>query len=95
MKRLPDGLEPTRRTPEFSETSVPAGLLRSHSTKPGVWGRIVVAEGRLHYRILGPPLETHLLSPGVPGIVEPEVLHEVEPEGPVRFHVEFLREPEA
>ena len=37
--------------------------------------------------------EEHVLGPGVEGVVEPEVPHEVEPLGPVRFFVEFLRLP--
>lgn len=55
------------------------------------WARIVVLEGRLRYRILEPESEEIELSPGRPGIVEPEVLHEVEAPGPVRFHVDFCR----
>ena len=51
----------------------------------------MVLEGRLRYRILEPEIEELKLSPGGSGTVEPEVLHEVEPHGPVRFHVDFYR----
>ena len=91
MKVLPEGVECYGGTPEFSESSIPANLLRSHSTKAGVWGKIVVLEGRLRYRILELECEDIELVPGRPGIVEPEVLHEVEPQGRVRFLVEFYR----
>ena len=91
MKRLPDDGSAYRRTPEFTEATVPAGLLRRHSTKSGVWGRIVVQEGVLRYRILEPQVEEHRLRQGHDGVVEPAVAHEVEPLGPVRFFVEFLR----
>ena len=91
--RLPDGLAAYRRTPEFTEATIPAGLKRAHSTKHGVWGLIHVLEGQLRYRILDErrnPEET-LLAPGLPpGIVEPTILHEVEPVGSVRFQVEFF-----
>ena len=60
-----------------------------------MWGLIRVVQGTLRYRILGPEPEEHVLSPDCPGIVEPEVPHEVEPLGEVRFYVEFLREPRA
>lgn len=97
-RTLPPGLEAYRRTPEFSETSVPPGLLRAHSTKSGTWGVIRVTEGRLIYRVLDErrfPAEL-LLTPGaLPGIVEPEIVHEVAPDGPVRFHVEFFRQAAA
>lgn len=88
MKSLPPGVEPYRRTAEFSESTVPAGLLRDHTTRAGVWGRIRVLGGSLLYRI-GP--ESRRLEPGVDGIVEPEVAHHVEPAGSVRFFVEFNR----
>ncbi|MEM9177761.1 MAG: DUF1971 domain-containing protein [Myxococcota bacterium] len=92
MKTLPDAAQAYKRTPEFTETTVPAGLERRHDTKAGVWGRIRVLEGRLRYRILEPDVEEHVLEPGLDGIVEPQVPHHLEMLGPVRFFVEFLRE---
>ena len=94
MKNLPANVVPYHRTQEFSEVTVPDALRRRHTTKPGVWGRICVLEGSLSYRILEPMGEEHVLSVERSGIVEPEVPHEVEPLGPVRFFVEFLRSPE-
>ena len=94
VKSLPPDVAAYRRTREFREGSIPAGLRRSHTTKPGVWGRICVLEGCLRYRILTPELEEHLLTPDRTGIVEPEIPHEVEPVGEVRFYIEFLRSPE-
>lgn len=91
---LPGDLEPYRRTDLFTEASVPAALRRDHSTKAGSWGLIRVASGRLRYRITDPrrvASETLLTPDGPPGIVEPTMLHYVEPDGPVTFHVEFLR----
>ena len=44
------------------------------------------------YRILEPEFEEIELSPERPGVVEPEVPHEVEPaKGGVRFRVDFYR----
>ena len=95
MKSLPTDVVAYRRTKEFTEESVPGSFLgRRHDTKAGVWGRIRVLEGALRYRILEPELEEHVLTPGHDGVVEPQVPHEVEPEGPVRFFIEFLRVPE-
>lgn len=92
---LPPGLTAYRRTPEFDQDSLPAGLRRGHSTKTGVWALIHVIEGRVRYRILD-PVEEIVLEPGVPGVVVPQQLHEVEPLGAVRFYVEFhsARPPE-
>ena len=88
---LPEGVARYGGTPEFSEGSIPANLLRSHRTKAGTWAKIVVLEGRLLYRILEPEVEEIELSPERPGIVEPDVAHEVEPAGRVRFRVDFWR----
>lgn len=95
---LPSDVRPYRRTDVFSETTVPRGLLKSHTTKEGAWGLIHVLEGRLAYRITDPrrpPSEAVLTPEAAPGVVEPTILHEVEPLGAVRFYVEFHRRQEA
>ena len=91
MKKLPSHVSPYKKTPEFTEATVPKGLLRDHQTKEGVWGEIVVLEGCLDYTIIEPSLEVVRLSEGRPGVVEPTIPHHVTPSGPVRFYVEFSR----
>jgi len=91
MKAIPPGVSSYKRTPEFTAATVPEGLLKAHQTKQGTWGKIVVLEGLLQYRILEPEIEEIVLSPDVPGVVEPTVFHEVTPMGEVRFYVEFYR----
>ena len=93
MKSLPADVEAYKATPEFTEATLPAGLRKRHTTAAGVWARIVVLEGSLHYRILVPELEEVLLDTERVGVVEPGVPHEVEPAGSVRFYVEFMRVP--
>ena len=91
--QVPVGFAPYKRTGTFTEATVPAALLKDHSTKDGAWGLIHVEEGRLRYVVTDPrrPASERVLTPGEPGVVEPTILHRVEPLGPVRFHVEFLR----
>lgn len=89
MKTLPDNLVAYKRTPEFNASSIPSGLLHSHNTKAGVWGKIVILEGTLTYRILEPILEEVLLSSNQSGIIEPTIKHQVIPHQGVRFYVEF------
>ena len=79
-----------KQTPVFTERTVPAGLLRDHATKRGVWARIVVLEGELRYRIASLSLDI-VLAPDHEGVVVPELLHSVEALGAVRFYVEFHR----
>lgn len=95
---LPADVRPYRKTDVFTEATTPAGLLRAHTTKEGAWALIHVLEGRLAYRVKDPrrPASTVVLVPGgPPGVVEPTVLHDIEPLGAVRFYVEFHRRPEA
>jgi tellurite resistance-related uncharacterized protein len=91
MKEMPDGVSAYRRTPTFTEKTVPSGLLKDHSTVDGAWAKIVVEEGTLRYVIHSEPAEEVRLSPGRFGVIEPRVLHHVEPVGEVRFYVEFYR----
>lgn len=90
LKTLPANLQFQRTTPVFTEESVPSVLLRAHRTKAGTWGRIVVLEGRLLYRIHTSPAEEHILDPDIPGIIEPQAEHEVAALGKARFRVEFF-----
>ena len=91
---LPAEVQAYRRTPEFTEATVPPALLKAHTTKDGTWALIHVLAGRLRYRIEDPRRavsETILTPDTAPGVVEPTILHAVEPQGAVRFFVEFHR----
>ena len=92
MQPLPQSCVSYEKTPIFDETSVPAGLLQAHQTKAGTWGKIVVLQGELLYRILEPAIEEYVLTTEQFGVVEPTVLHEVAPLGQVRFYVDFHRQ---
>jgi tellurite resistance-related uncharacterized protein len=92
---LPRDVKPYKRTPSFTEATIPAGLLGDHATKAGTWGLIRVEEGLMRYIVSDPrrPRRVSILSAGGDaGIVEPTIIHCVEPVGSVRFHVEFFRE---
>jgi tellurite resistance-related uncharacterized protein len=91
MKQLPDNVHVYKRTAEFNQETIPKGLLHAHQTKEGVWGKIVVLEGSLQYLINEPEQEVVVLDKNIFGVVEPTVLHEVKPQGKVRFYVEFYR----
>lgn len=94
---LPPGLEAYRRTNTFSEQSVPAGLLKAHSTKAGIWGLIHVSEGELLYTVEDERRtrsERRLRAGSQPGVVEPTILHSIKPLGPVLFCVQFFRTAE-
>lgn len=92
--RLPENAQPYKRTPLFTETTLPDAFLQAHSTKPGAWAVIHVEEGRLLYSVPSRGHEEEL-TPGVLGIIEPEIQHSVRPLGKAAFFVEFWREQEA
>jgi tellurite resistance-related uncharacterized protein len=92
--QLPAEVRPYSKTSIFTEASVPASLLRAHTTKEGAWALIHVLEGRLVYRIEDPRRlvsEVVLTPERPPGVIEPTILHCVEPLGAVQFYVEFHR----
>ncbi len=89
---LPEHFVAYKKTPIFTEESVPTNLKKDHSTKVGVWAKIIVTAGRLRYRVNALETDTQL-SPDKFGVVVPEVAHSVEPLGEVRFFVEFYKAP--
>ena len=91
MKDLPSNVVAYKQASEFTELTIPAGLLKDHKTKDGVWAKIVILEGRLEYTIVQPELDVIELSIDKFGVVEPEVLHHIAPLGNVRLYVEFYK----
>merc|ERR1719343_1666679 len=84
MPRLPAAATKYSQVPSqagkfFTAEKIPKGLLKQHSTKAGTWGVINVSRGRLRYQINEPQVAVFELDAGTPGVIEPEVLHEVAP----------------
>ena len=80
-------MAPYKSTAVFDEETLPAALRREHRTKAGAWGIIRVLEGRL--KLLFPDGRALVLSPGEPGLIQPQETHWVEPVGSMRMQVEF------
>lgn len=91
MKNLPENVNPYKKTATFNQETVPAGLLKAHTTKTGTWGKINIIRGKLLYVIETEPQESIELSPSKYGVVEPEVPHHVQLLGEVEFFVEFYK----
>ncbi len=82
MKPLPKDVKPYKRTPLFTASTVPKGVLSRHNTKEGTWGLIHVEKGQLRYTIFADQerkgsenrsqdFET-ILSLGMMGVIEPQ-----------------------
>ena len=87
---LPPGSRLVRTTAEFTAQTVPPALLSAHRVAEGVWGRLVVLEGTVTY-FWEATHEVRELHAGQRQVIEPGVLHHVEPGGDARFVVEFHR----
>jgi tellurite methyltransferase len=88
---LPDDLVVVRTTDRWNERTMPAGLRRGHRVASGMWGRLRVVEGELRFVAQTQPVIDVIIVADAPQAIPPVVVHEVEPKGPVRFFVEFLR----
>lgn len=91
MKNLPKNLSEFKRTTDFTETTIPKGLLKHHTTPTGTWAKINILSGTLIYRILEPEVEEIELSSFNCGIIEPTIPHEVKINGNVKFYVAFYK----
>lgn len=91
MPVLPADVAPYKQTAVFDARTVPAGLKRSHATKAGTWGEIVVEQGRVLYVLEDEGDMTVVLHPGVVGVIAPERPHHVEPDDDARFFVRFSK----
>ena len=94
-RALPGGLVLVRTTPEFTEETVPAALLRAHRVAEGVWGRLVVIEGAVEFVFEDEPELRTRLTAGTSIAIPPKRPHRVVLVGPARFAVEFHRSPSA
>lgn len=84
---FPEGLEEYKRTPIFTQDTIPKGLLKHHTTRMGTWGKIHVLQGKLLYSPQGQDSMT--LGLDEEANVAPEMLHCVAAEGLVQFYVAF------
>jgi tellurite resistance-related uncharacterized protein len=89
--RIPDGFVLTRTTDVFDETNAPAGLLKAHRVAAGVWARLVVKTGSLHFVFEDEPDNTVAVTAGGAISIPPSKPHHVELDGLVEFAVEFYR----
>jgi len=87
----PQGLVNYKRTRDLSDRSVPAGFLRDHATKRGVWGWLQVTEGALEYCVQAPVNKRFALNAPTEAIIVPQMQHHLRIHQPVKFHVEFWK----
>ncbi|MDI7862718.1 DUF1971 domain-containing protein [Rhizobiaceae bacterium n13] len=79
---------PYKMTAEFSDSTIPAPLLSTHSLKAGTWGVIRIRLGAVRYLEQDKALAV-VLNPENPGVIAPETPHYLELIGPVALKIEF------
>ncbi len=88
QRMVPDGASVYKSTPVFTRETLPQGLLSEHSLKKGVWGRLAVLEGSV---VFCEGESRRSLTAGDTWTVLPEVVHHLDPVGPVTLRIDFLR----
>jgi len=92
MPVLPSAVTEYKRTATFTAETVPTGLTRTHTTKAGTWGEIVVEAGHVVYVLEDRGGAAVVLRAGVNGVIAPGAPHHVDVRPGARFFVRFLRE---
>ena len=87
---IPADLVVVRTTATWDEDSMPNALRRTHRVASGTWGRLRVDRGRVRFVAQTTPVTDVIVDVNQPQGIPPDVEHFVEPQGPVRFTVEFL-----
>jgi tellurite resistance-related uncharacterized protein len=87
---MPDGLTPLGTSAIWDEKTMPDGLRQSHRVAAGRWGLIKVLEGRLRFSAQTTPPIRAVLLPGSSQPIPPEISHEVETLGHVRFEITWF-----
>lgn len=86
---LPGGARPYRRIGPFAADAIPAGLLRCHDLKPGVWGLLSVEAGAIRFCWDDAAGGSRRLAAGDTMLIPPAVPHHLERQGPVTIAIAF------
>lgn len=90
---LPEGLTLLRTAGPWDEATLPRGLLGTHRTPDGQWGRLRVLDGSVDFQLVpdddGPPGACLHLDSGSERPIPPQVPHRVILVGPVHVELEL------
>ena len=74
---MPSALLFVRSTPEFTEKTVPTGLLSSHQLAPHLWARLTVLQGRVRFTFEEPEVFDIDLEVAQYVDIPPQIAHHV------------------
>lgn len=85
LPEIPATAVPGRRTPTFTATSTPVGLLRDHRTT--TWAELVVLAGSVLF--VDETSQRIVATPGHRVAIVPGARHHVQPADGAEFYVQF------
>ena len=86
---LPEDARPYRRIGPFGADAIPAGLLRRHDLKEGVWGLLSVTAGSIRFHWDDEQEGDRLLKAGDTMLIPPRMPHHLERQGSVTIEIAF------
>lgn len=90
---MPESLQLVKQTECFTETLMPKYLIQGHMLEKGYWGKVNVIEGTMSYTRLQPIKVKDTITPDHAGIIAPNQIFSLKPEGKVRFCLELYTQP--
>ena len=90
--KLPEGVVPYGRSPQFLAKSLPEKLKKAHDLKAGTWGRLNVIAGTVNYFTLGQPGFIVLFS-GDKFVIQPQEKHYIAVSDDAELFIEFCAAP--
>ncbi|MEM7173114.1 MAG: DUF1971 domain-containing protein [Pseudomonadota bacterium] len=88
---LPPEVTQYKRTNSFNADTVPKGFLNEHSTRAGIWGRLVVGQGSVAFQDQVSN-ERRTVNAGEFQVIVPQAVHFIEPSKDAEFFVEFYKD---
>ena len=91
QRYLPDDIEPSGKTPLFTNDTVPDKILNHHELQAGTWGLLTVEAGTVSFFRQGDYAPVAVVSPEKPFVIVPEEVHHVRLSEDAKFFVTFYK----
>ena len=90
-RSLPDDVEPSGKTPLFTNETVPDKILNHHELQAGTWGLLTVEAGTVSFYRQGDDAPLAVILSGKPFVIIPEEVHYVRLSEDTKFFVTFYK----
>ena len=91
QRSLPDDVEPSGKTPLFTNETVPDKILNHHELQAGTWGLLTVEAGTVSFFRQGEDVPVAVILSETPFVILPEEVHYVRLSEDAQFFVQFYR----